>query len=232
MSIRICLIALVFTAQVVLSGSSSLATTSGGSDAAPVSKEQIDQLMIVLKQRLDLRDDQTETIRSMMPDHLKNLRGILVKYSSGSAVAMPALMAEFNGARDEFRDQVAPLLNEKQMKEFMALRKEVDESIRSTICDEKVAFLKTRLNLTDDQVVAIRPIILDDYERKRELISFQMDAAGGPRTRRALWPEVQKVQEETEKRLAGVFTPDQMKEYSAYLDEMRRSTSGSEAGKG
>ncbi len=230
MSIRICLIALVFAVQVALSGPAALATTSGGSDSGPVSKEQIDQLMMVVKQRLELRDDQVETIRSMMPDHLKNLRGIIVEYSSGSAVAMPALMAEFNGARDAFRDQIAPMLNEKQMKEFMILRKEVDESIRSTICDEKVVFLKTRLKLTDDQVVAIRPIILDDYKRKRELISFQMDATGGPRTRRAVWPEVQKVQEDTEKRLAGVFSLDQMKKYSAYLDEMRRSVGGSEPG--
>lgn len=230
MSIRICLIALVFAVQVALSGPAALATTSGESDSGPVSKEQIDQLMMVLKQRLDLRDDQAETIRSMMPDHLKNLRGIIVEYASGSAVAMPALMAEFNGARDAFRDRIAPMLNEKQMKEFMVLRKEVDESIRSTICDERVAFLKARLKLNDDQATAIRPIILDDYKRKRELISFQMDATGGPRTRRAVWPEVQKVQEETEKRLAGVFSLDQMKKYSAYLDEMRRSVGGSEPG--
>ncbi len=230
MSIRICLIVLVFAAQVALSGPAALATATEGSDSGPVSKEQIDQLMIVLKQRLDLRDDQAETIRALFPDHLKKLRGILVEYSSGSAVALPALMSEFNGARDAFRDRVAPNLNEKQMKEFMVLRKEVDESIRSTICDERVAFLKARLNLSEDQAVAIRPIILDDFSRKRELISFQTDAAGGPRTRRALWPEVQKVQEETEKRLAGVFTPDQIKEYSAYLDEMRRTAGGSEAG--
>ena len=230
MSIRICLIALVFAAQVALSGPAALATATEGSDSGPVSKEQIDQLMMVLKQRLDLRDDQAETVRSLLPEHLKKLRGVLVEYSSGSAVALPGLLTEFEGTRDAFRDRLAPIFTEDQMKELAVLRKEVDESIRNTICDERIASLKTRLELSDDQAVTIRPILLDDLKRKRELISFHSSGDGGPRTRRALWPEVQKVQEETEKRLAGVVTPDQMKEYSAYLDEMRRSAGGSEAG--
>ncbi len=230
MSIRICLIALVFAAQVALSGSGALATASEGSDSGPVSKEQIDQLMIVLKQRLDLRDDQAETIRVLLPEHLKKLRGVLVEYSSGSPVALPALLTEFEGTRDAFRDRLAPIFTEDQMKELAVIRKEVDESIRNTICDEKIAFLKTRLELSDDQAVTIRPIILDDLKRKRELMSIHTSGDGGPRTRRALWPEIQKVQDGTEKRLAEIFTAGQMKEYSAYLDEMRRSAGGSKAG--
>ena len=57
MSIRICLIVLVFAVLAALSDPAALATTSGGSDSGPVSKEQIDQLMMVVKQRLELRDE-------------------------------------------------------------------------------------------------------------------------------------------------------------------------------
>ena len=92
------------------------------------------------------------------------------------------------------------------------------------VCDQRVAVLKDRLKLSDEQAAAVRPIVCDDFERKRAILSFHTSQTGGPRTRRPLGPEYQLVQDDTENLLKRVLTADQMKAYSKHLEEQRQAT--------
>ena len=120
---------------------------------------------------------------------------------------MPSLMREFRETRKNFQESVAPLLTPEQQEKFAVLIKEVDVALRDAICDARVTMLKSRLDLNDDQVDAVRPLILEDFERRRNIMSIHFDeTTGGPVTRRPLGPEIQEIQADTV--YVRVFTID------------------------
>jgi hypothetical protein len=208
--------------HLILLAPAAATTTAAGPD--PAESEHVEEALVVLRARMKLSDDQVEKMRPLMLDHFKALRAILESYVGQSAVILPSVMHEFQGRRDQFQKEVAPFLTEEQREEFLVIRKEVDLAIRDLICNKRVDSLKKRLKLSEAQVTEVRPIIIDDFKRKRTLMSIHTSETGGPAVRRPLAPEYQKIQAETDERLRTVLSAEQMKEYSVYMDERRQAS--------
>lgn len=200
---------------VTLCAALSLAAT-----APPISDEQAAAQALALAQaRLKLTPEQTEQVRPLMLAQVVKLRGLFTEYTGEGASVLPSFLQEFQKAREDFRAAVLPILTGPQKGAFDQLRKEVDAALRDEVCSQRIALLKGRLGLTPDQETRLRPILSDDFEKKRTLLALNTSsAAGGPGLRRPINDEVQKVQAATEARLASVFTPEQMKTYRADRD--------------
>jgi hypothetical protein len=198
-------------------------TTAAAADPAPAtvqatapSMEKLaDQALAKVRERLQLTGDQVTRIRPLLIEHFGTLRGLLVEYSGAGGPSMPALMQEIRETRDHFQSTLEPILTPAQQKEALVIRQEVDQKIKDTVCDALVAALQQPLSLTDDQVPRVRPILCDDFERKRAVLAIHTGPTGGAATRRTLLPEIQKIQADTEARLRQVLSADQMKEYEA-----------------
>jgi len=152
---------------------------------------------------------------------MTKLRQTLIDYSSADGVMFPALVQEFRGTREKFRSSLEPILGPDQMKEFMVIRREVDQQLRDTICDARLAGIKPRLALRPDQDQPVRDILCKDFENKRDLAAGMTTSTGGPAAGAPPTALYQKIQDETEGRLKQVLTPEQMKTYAAYRDEMK-----------
>lgn len=179
-----------------------------------------DQTLAQLKGRLKLSDDQMVRIRPLLADHFGKVRQIFQDHGDPSGVSFPALMLEFRAQRARFQSSLAPILTPAQNAEVEVIRKEVDQKLKDTICDERLAILKARLSLSGDQETRVRPILCEDFEKKREIISIMTAPTGSPAARRTAQPEIRAIQAETEDRLRQVLTADQMKAYEAYRDEL------------
>lgn len=187
--------------------------------ASPDFKALADQALAQVKERLKLTDDQIVKIRPLLADHLAAVRQIFADYGDPSGVSFPALIQAFRAQRSRFQTSLVPILTPAQNAETEVIRKEVDQKVKDTICDERVASLKGRLTLSDDQVTKVRPILCQDFEKKREVMGL-MTTAGGPATRRSARPEIKAIQENTESQLRQVLSADQMKAYVAYRDQL------------
>ena len=130
-------------------------------------------------------------------------------------------MQEFRDRRARFQASLAPILTPAQLTEVEVIRKEVDQTLKDTICDERVAILKGRLGLSGDQATRVQPILCEDFEKKREIMSILTGPTGGPAARRTAHPEIEAIQSETEARLRQVLSAEQMRAYEAYRDELR-----------
>ena len=188
--------------------------------ASPDFKALADQALAQLKERLKLTDDQVVKIRPLLADHLAKVRQIFVDYGDPSGVSFPALVQAFRAQRSRFQTSLVPILTPAQNAETDVIRKEVDQKLKDTICDERVASLKGRLSLSDDQVTKVRPILCQDFERKREVMGLMTTPAGGPAVRRSARPEIKAIQENTESQLRQVLTAEQMKAYEAYRNQL------------
>jgi predicted outer membrane protein len=188
-----------------------------------------EQALANVRERLHLTEEQVARVRPILGDHLARMRGLFADYT---AAGLPALMQEIRAARARFQSSLEPILTPEQMKEVLVIRQEVDQQIKDLVCDQRVAGLKQPLSLTAEQEASVRPILCEDFERKRELMALQTAPTGGPAARYSVAPEVRKIQAETEERLRQVLTADQMKAYEAYREEMRRKAGGDDEGAG
>jgi Spy/CpxP family protein refolding chaperone len=197
------------------------AVTPSGAEAKapPVTDEAAAaQALTLAQKRLNLTPEQTEKARPLVQAQVVKLRGLFQEYTGEGATVLPSFLQEFQKTRDDFRSSMFTILTEPQKSAFDQLRKEVDAALREEICTQRIALLKERLGLTPQQEAALRPILNDDFEKKRNLAVLHTSATGGPEARRPLNDEVRKVQAETETRLASVLTPEQMKTYRADRD--------------
>ena len=77
--------------------------------------------------------------------------------------------------------------------------------------EQIIATMQERLNLTDEQVEQIRPIVYEQSENRREL--FEKYRSQGRQGRSAMREEMQEMRSETDARLAEILSDQQLQEY-------------------
>jgi ribosomal protein S13 len=87
-----------------------------------------------------------------------------------------------------------------------------------------VSDLTTRLDLSDEQVVEIRPVIEDHAEKRRAI--FDKYRAQGNQNQSAIRNEMDAVRQETHARLEKILSAVQMAEYQSYRKEQRQKMRG------
>lgn len=189
----------------------------------PGSEEEFEQVMALITDRLDLSPYQVEKVRPRLKEQIDEMRELFASYGHGAAGGLPSLIQEFDERREQFRADMDVVLNDQQMRIFMEIRKEVDESIRDTVVGFRVNQLREHVDMSDEQFAEVRTIIADNYDERIQLMSLHTsEADGGARTRRNLAPEVKAADEKMNERLQKVLTEAQMEQYYDYLAALRQ----------
>ena len=94
--------------------------------------------------------------------------------------------------------------------------------------------IQSRLNLTEEQVQQFKPIFVDNFEKRRNLMNkygINIDnqktnnnkgmGVLGIRQLRSLKKEIDKINKNAEKQLANIFTKEQMNIYKLFQEEQR-----------
>lgn len=94
--------------------------------------------------------------------------------------------------------------------------------------------IQSRLNLTEEQVQQFKPIFVDNFEKRRNLMNkygINIDnqkttnnkgmGVMGIRQLRSLKKEIDKINKNGEKQLANIFTKEQMNIYKLFQEEQR-----------
>ena len=83
--------------------------------------------------------------------------------------------------------------------------------------DQFITKMDTRLNLTEWQEMQVRPIIEEEFEKRK--ILFEKHRGKGRESRGTLFAELKELRKGTETRLEAILTGQQMKAYRELLDE-------------
>ena len=94
--------------------------------------------------------------------------------------------------------------------------------------------IQSRLNLTEEQVQQFKPIFVDNFEKRRNLMNkygINIDnqkttnnngmGVMGIRQLRSLKKEIDKINKNAEKQLSNIFTKEQMNIYKLFQEEQR-----------
>ena len=176
---------------------------------------QADLVLHEMSGRLHLTEPQTTRIKPLLAAHLGKLRALFDSYAGQGLEVAPSLLQEFRETRSAFTSNLSEILTPDQMKEVAVIRGEVDQEIKKAFCDARLAKLTATLGLSDAQAGRARPILNHDFDRRLEILSWQVEGAGAPVKALPLGPELQKVRTETDGQLGAIFTPEQMKSFLA-----------------
>jgi Spy/CpxP family protein refolding chaperone len=87
--------------------------------------------------------------------------------------------------------------------------------------DEFISAMKTRLNLTEEQEIQIRPVIEKEVAERRGIIEESMEQR--PQGMQSLKNKMHELQIATERNLEKILTQEQMVEYQKLIDEERQN---------
>ena len=94
---------------------------------------------------------------------------------------------------------------------------------------KRLHVLKERLNLTEEQAASIQPILVQEYQKKTELISRMSNDCDGSREVRQ---ELEDLEWSVIKRLSDHLTREQMAKYCDLLDEEQKQMQQGSPGNG
>jgi hypothetical protein len=181
--------------------------------------QQADNALAAVKPRLQLSDAQVAQIKPLLTAYLPKLRALFDSYTGSGVESGSALITQFREAREGFRHNLDPILNDAQKQQFMVLRQEVDGEIRKQFIEARLGWYRRTLGSDDAQVEKLRPIVSDHFDQQLKVLSMHADSQAAPGTVRVIDAELRKVQQATDARLRGVLTPQQMETYMAEVSK-------------
>jgi Spy/CpxP family protein refolding chaperone len=184
--------------------------------AAPIDWAlQADHALTAVKPQLQLSDAQVAQIRPLLIHYLPKLRDLFDSYAGHGVESGSALITHFREAREAFKHNLDPILNDAQKQQFLVLRHEVDGEIRKEFIAARLGWYRRTLGLDDAQIEKIRPIVTDHFDKQLEILTMHADSPSGPAAAAPMGPQLQMAQQATDDRLRGVLTPQQMETYLA-----------------
>ena len=187
-----------------------------------------EQIVERLTDRLGLTDEQVLAIQPIIEEKVLKMNEI--RASRGTD--RQASKIEMKKLRWDTQVKLNDILTEEQIAEYLELRQgQRGKFSRGKHCGDKMGrgFNKTpdqviegmtdRFNLTEEQAVAVEPIIEKTMEKKRAIF----DKYGEKRfeVKQAMRNEMQTVGDETEEELSTILTDDQLEDLRTFRDQKR-----------
>ena len=214
----------VLIAAVALTMQPSSADARGffGSQRSP------DQIVERLTDRLDLTAEQVEAIRPIIEEKVLKMNEI--KENAGAD--RRAARTEIQKLRWDTERKLDDILTDEQLEKYLELRQERRDGMNrgkhrggkmgkgyNRTPEQAIARLTDRLDLTEEQVAEVEPIIAESMEKRREVF----DKYGDQRqtTRQAMRSEMQAIGDETHERLSTILTDEQREELLTLKEQKR-----------
>jgi hypothetical protein len=139
--------------------------------------------------------------------------------------------AKISAIRDQFMPKIEEIadqsfaammvkLDADQQKKLEQIKEKLDSRFAKAVIDsftvenrpeQKLSNLKKQLQLTEEQIIAVQPIIEEDYKRIEKTVEKYREQ-DHPRIR-FLLREIRKIRESTEEQLENILTEPQMEKY-------------------
>lgn len=91
-----------------------------------------------------------------------------------------------------------------------------NDAPKSLTSDQFMSFLRTQLNLTEDQEIQIRPGIETDFKQRGKIMA---DLGKDRENQKALTAELQNLQESTEASVGPFLTDEQLEKFKALYEQ-------------
>ena len=174
-------------------------------------------IMERLTSRLDLTESQVKEVSRIVEEFDTKVTAIRLQY-------FPEIRKILDRSFEQIRERLTP----GQQKKLDELRRKIEARraqdfmhliLNGKRPDQILVKLKSRLNLTDDQIGRIRPVMEENYQSLNTLVQ-KIQGKDRPEIF-SMKLDVRELEKKTQKALAGILTKEQMETYLEILREER-----------
>lgn len=196
-----------------------------GRFSPPISPNEIIELMT---ERLDLTEEQVAAIQPIIEEKIQRRNEIRSKAGADRSV----IRTEIQKLRWDTEIRLNEILTDEQVEKYLELKQEHREKMHrgkfrggkmrggfNKTPEQVMERLRARLALTEEQEVAIKPIIKESIKKRREVFDKYKDE--GLEARESMRNEMQTIGDETHAQLSTVLTDEQMEKLITIKEEKR-----------
>jgi Spy/CpxP family protein refolding chaperone len=172
-----------------------------------------------MQAELGLSDEQTAQTKAALERFAASIEAAHSAQEDAEEPDGQAMAVAIKSAKSEFREELKGILSPEQFQQFEVMVDEIMDEIFNTVAEIKLLDMQQPLQLSDDQMAQLVPIVGGSI---RSVISLVMDAAGkrmGIRQKLQLARSMKKIKVDTDAKMSAVLTPQQQQQLQAYRQQ-------------
>ncbi len=182
-----------------------------------------ESIVLELKEELQLNDEQTDQLSNLIDKFVIELKAAVDKNDTEEPDPK-ALLSDIKVVREQFNEDLEQILTEEQMIKYLAYVDQVFNEIIGDIAEIKLLDLKPVLELTDDQITQLRPVLTKSIRGVLSTIWEYVDKRMGMRNKAKIGKTLKKIQSEAQEATQKILSPEQLKTLEEYKEKNKSKT--------
>lgn len=182
-----------------------------------------ESIVLELKEELKLNDEQTDQLSSLIDKFVNELNAAVEKNDTEEPDPK-ALLQDIKEVREQYKDDLEEILTEDQMEAYLAYVDKVFDEIIGDIAEIKLLDLKPVLDLTNDQITKLRPVLTKSIRGVLSTIWKYVDKRMGVRNKVKIGKTLKRIQSDARTEAEKILSPQQLKTWDE-LKEKQKSES-------
>jgi len=177
--------------------------------------DDMSELLLEMQVALTLSDEQVQQVGGAMATFAKNMEATLASQQSAGEDKGPEMLSDVKMVRDTYRDELQEILSKEQYNAYLEIVDAVQREMMSDVAAIRLMDLQSDLQLSDDQVEQIAPIIGDGMHGMISLLMDNVDKRLSVPRKIKLGRSAKKIQSDMDKQLMPLLTNEQQQTYEA-----------------
>jgi Spy/CpxP family protein refolding chaperone len=179
-------------------------------DKKPDAHKHAQQFMQELSEKLNLTDAQKAAIKPILANDANEIKAV----RQDGSLSEEQKMAKIKEIRENGMEKINAILTPEQQKEFAEIKSEARHRMREFATD-RLEMLTEKLNLTDAQTAAIKPILVTEAN---EIKAVRQDNSLSKEQKQSKISDIRKA---TNKKISTILTPEQQAEWAKLKEHAR-----------
>jgi len=180
-----------------------------------------------LKEYLTLSDDQVEKLKPVVAKRVEGMDAALAKVEGADEPDVMGFVSDYGKVRKEFETGVQQQLTPDQLKLWSKFTTQLESDAAAAAGKGQLAKLKEPLSLTDEQVTKLAPAFATATAKKIDVLQKLGDGGKiGLRDKLKAKKAMGALNDELEKSMTAVVSPDQLSRYKAIQEEKKKARKG------
>jgi len=186
-------------------------------EEATADQSEAQEILAELTEALDLNEEQQQQVAGHLQTFVQTMHEV-TEGAEDEEKDPQATLGAIKKARSEFNKGMEGALSKEQFEQFEAMVDAIIQETFEDIAEIKLMDLELPLELTQEQMVALVPVLGTSIRNVVGVIFEYGDKKLNTRTKIKMGKKLKGIQSETEKSMKTILSDEQMEKYKAYKE--------------
>ena len=187
----------------------------------PVVGQDIEAFIEEIQAELELTDEQADSLGKLMAVNAMQYQAAVEAMDAEEEPDPQASLKEFKKAREAYQKGAQEILSEEQWTAYQAYLDQEMTEMMSDIAEIRLLDMKAPLELTDDQITALKPVMATGMKGVLQTLYKYGDKKMNMRTKIKVGKQLKSIKSQMETGMAAILSEEQMTALAAYQESKK-----------